>query len=280
MGRFEESSFDTPAEGTSVSDDNTLFVNGGFQSYRNNKKVNTGNPIGCDGIKRPHTPAIVRVNMQNGDVKHLCQDHYAQAQKLQSHVIGSEMWIHKGAETANTLRADKVINNSNSKADEAEKKFYDNEEFEHVNPTGRPRSQTKKVDGEEVENPVQTVLEHVNTHGGHAQSDDVTKMNIVKTAAEYAGYPRGTNTDEFGIKFHTKASELGMTNPIERENLFAKFRNGDEKANKPSEIDAAAEAYNQSFEGNSYNETDDSDLQSDIPSASDVGKKSIYTERD
>jgi hypothetical protein len=243
MGKeFEDSSFNTPAEGTSLADNGTLFVNGGFESYKSNKKVNTGKPIGCDAVKRPHLAARVRVTMKNGQTKHLCQIHYQEAQKLQSHVIGSELAINPNDNTlANTLRSDKVINASNAKADTAQDDFYGGKEVTHVNATGRPRRTSKVVDGEEVENPVESVLNHVNTHGGHALPDDEVKMNIIRVAAHHANYPHNFDA----VAFHTVAHKLGLTNPREREALFEKHVNHIDVENKPTEIEAATEDFNE-----------------------------------
>lgn len=240
---------------TSVVGDQVVSPN---FDYTKNKKIAQPKPIGCGGANKCRLPAVVGIDSDTGDRKHLCQVHYEKAKSVNPSVAGSYFPIYNDPQENALLRAEAAQERQEGRVRDSNTIYKATGEHVPVRGPGRPvvpgRVDMKDRFGNPIEKPSEIPLDDNTTQGGNtallqggmgqyvdlqqqadallrtldtssvnggrnSTPDHDSNLSVAHTALLHA-INVGNGSPDIQA-YHEHATKMGMTNPRDRDKYFA-----------------------------------------------------------
>ena len=221
-------------------------------NYTKNKRIAQPTPIKCGGANKCKLPAVVGIDSDTADRKHLCQIHYEKAKATNPTVAGSFFPVYNDPEENALLRAEAAQDKQEGRVRDSNTIYQATGQYIPVRGPGRPVG-PEKVDMREErpstiplgENTTQgentsllqggqgqhrslqqqadallRALDTSSVNGGRNVTDDHEQsLSLAHTALLHA-INVGNGSPDIEA-YHSKAHSLGMTNPRDRDKYFA-----------------------------------------------------------
>lgn len=219
--------------------------------YTKNKKIAQPKPIKCGGANKCTLPAVVGIDSDTADRKHLCQTHYEKAKSTNPAVAGSFFPIYNDPQENALLRAEAAQGKQEGRVRDSNTIYKATGEYRPVRGPGRPAGperidlreekptsvplsgnttkgentsllQGGKKQHESLEDQANALLRALDTSsvqgGRNSTPDHEENLSVAHTALLHS-INVGNGSPDIQA-YHDHANRLGMTNPRDRDKYF------------------------------------------------------------